>query len=306
MRGRSSQPPVSHEAPVQPGGAVPASSAADRQRWRDRARRRDRSPVRTGLPRRRRCLRPGRGVPRAVAVRRTHHPGPPRPLLPHPGSGGRREFRSHLGVDRRWRGEPETRDAWGRSLWPRHRRGTRSHRGDPRTGPGPLRHERNGRLPHPHAMAFAALGAAEILGPMAWSFRRAVAAGHRRHRHRRAGRRRGVAVAVLPGSATRTRPIAEAVIVAGENVGASISATACACSAAAGRPDPPRPPVRGPGRGLGRGEDVLRPDPSQAAALADACTRAAAVTGETTWLTGVEMSVTLAARRQRRPDSDAR
>jgi len=32
--------------------------------------------------------------------------------------------------------------------------------------------------------------------------------------------------------------------------------------------------------------------PSQVAALANACTRAAAVTGDSTWLTGVEMSVT--------------
>ncbi len=45
---------------------------------------------------------------------------------------------------------------------------------------------------------------------------------------------------------------------------------------------------------MGRGED--RPSFNQyqaeVAALADACARAAAVTGDSTWLTGVEMSVT--------------
>ena len=49
-----------------------------------------------------------------------------------------------------------------------------------------------------------------------------------------------------------------------------------------------------PAGGWGRGEDRPSFDqhPSQVAALADACARAAAVTGDTTWLTGVEMSVT--------------
>ena len=49
-----------------------------------------------------------------------------------------------------------------------------------------------------------------------------------------------------------------------------------------------------PAEGWGRGEDrpAFDQHPSQVAALADACMRAAAVTGDTTWLTGVEMSVT--------------
>ena len=49
-------------------------------------------------------------------------------------------------------------------------------------------------------------------------------------------------------------------------------------------------PTEGWGRGEGRPAFDQRP--SQVAALADACVRAAAVTGDTTWLTGVEMSVT--------------
>ena len=49
-----------------------------------------------------------------------------------------------------------------------------------------------------------------------------------------------------------------------------------------------------PDQGWGPGEDRPAFDqrPSQVAALADACVRAAAVTGDSTWLTGVEMSVT--------------
>ena len=48
-----------------------------------------------------------------------------------------------------------------------------------------------------------------------------------------------------------------------------------------------------PAGGWGRGEDrpAFDQHPSQVAALADACVRAAAVTGDSTWLTGVEMSV---------------
>jgi hypothetical protein len=49
-----------------------------------------------------------------------------------------------------------------------------------------------------------------------------------------------------------------------------------------------------PGGGWGRGEGRPAFDqyPAEVAALADACARAAAVTGDSTWLTGVEMSVT--------------
>ena len=48
-----------------------------------------------------------------------------------------------------------------------------------------------------------------------------------------------------------------------------------------------------PTEGWGRGDrrPAFDQHPSQVAALADACARAAAVTGDTTWLTGVEMSV---------------
>jgi len=50
-----------------------------------------------------------------------------------------------------------------------------------------------------------------------------------------------------------------------------------------------------PGRRLGPRRGTAPPSTStrsKVAALADACAQAAAVTGDTTWLTGVEMSVT--------------
>jgi hypothetical protein len=75
------------------------------------------------------------------------------------------KFRSRLGVDRRWRGPAAAQDAWGRSLWAL---GTAAARG-PTAG---IRQEARALFdtsaavgsPYPHAMAFAALGAAEILG----------------------------------------------------------------------------------------------------------------------------------------------
>lgn len=74
------------------------------------------------------------------------------------------KFRDHLGYDRQWRDQPGTEDGWGLSLWAL---GTAAVRG-PTKG---IREEsftrfcRGARVssPLPRAMAFAALGAAEIL-----------------------------------------------------------------------------------------------------------------------------------------------
>ena len=74
------------------------------------------------------------------------------------------KFRSRLGDDRRWRGMPEAQDAWGRSLWALGTAATR--------GPTPgIRAEARALFdasarigsPYLHSMAFAALGAAEML-----------------------------------------------------------------------------------------------------------------------------------------------
>ncbi|MGH3258420.1 MAG: glycosyltransferase [Streptosporangiaceae bacterium] len=205
------------------------------------------------------------------------------------------KFRSRLGDDRRWRGPAGARDAWGRSLWAL---GTAAARG-PTTG---IREEALARFdasaavdcPYPHSMAFAALGAAEIL--------------ERWPSHPGALALLTVAGTVIGGPAAdaawlwpaprlsyANAAIAEAVIVAGEKLG---------------RDDLLRDGLRMlgwllagetrnghlsvvPAGGWGRGENRPAFDqyPIEVAALADACARAAAVTGDTSWLTGVEMSV---------------
>jgi hypothetical protein len=204
-------------------------------------------------------------------------------------------FRSRLGDDRRWRGPPGARDAWGRSLWAL---GTAAARG-PTTG---IREEARARFdasaavgsPYAHSMAFAALGAAEILerwpgdpGALALLAVAGTVIGE------------PTADATWPWPAPRlsyaNAAIAEAVIAVGEKLG---------------RDHLMRDGLRMlgwlltgetrnghlsvvPAGGWGRGE--YRPAfdqyPIEVAALADACARAAVVTGDATWLTGVEMSV---------------
>ena len=74
------------------------------------------------------------------------------------------KFRNHLGYNRQWRSQPGTEDSWGCALWAL---GTAAARG-PTTGireESFMRFSRGARVSSPsaHAMAFAALGAAEIL-----------------------------------------------------------------------------------------------------------------------------------------------
>jgi len=205
-------------------------------------------------------------------------------------------FRGRLGGDRRWRGPPEARDAWGRSLWAL---GTAAARG-PTAG---IREEARGLFdasavvdsPHPHAMAFAALGAAEMLG--------------RWPEHRGALSLLAIAAKVIgepaadaawPWPAARlsyaNAAIAEAVIVAGDKLGRDHllrNGLRMLGWLLAGETRNGHLSVV-PAGGWGRGEDRPAFDqyPIEVAALADACARAAAVTGDSTWLTGVEVCVT--------------
>ena len=206
------------------------------------------------------------------------------------------KVRNHLADDRRWRGRPEAQDAWGRSLWAL---GTAAARG-PTAG---IREEARARFdasarvgsPYPHSMAFAALGAAEILevwprDPGALSLL-AIA---------------GTVIGEPPADAAWPWPaarlsyanaaIAEAVIAAGEKLGRARllrNGLRMLSWLLAGE-------TRGghlsvvPAGGWARGEDrpAFDQHPVEVAALADACVRAAAVTGDSTWLSGVEMSVT--------------
>lgn len=204
-------------------------------------------------------------------------------------------FRNRLGYDRRWRDKPGTEDCWGRSLWGL---GTAAARGPT---PG-IREEaltmfgRSAQVSSawPHAMAFAALGAAEVL--------------ERSQNHSGALALLDKAGAIIgeppddpawPWPAPRlsyaSAAIAEAVIVAGWKLG---------------RDQMLRNGLRMldwlltvetrdghlsvvPAGGWCPGE--VRPgfdqQPIEVAALADACMRAAAVTGDGSWLAGVQMSV---------------
>ena len=205
------------------------------------------------------------------------------------------KFRSRLGDNRRWSGPPEARDAWGRSLWAL---GTAAARG-PTAG---IRDEACALFdagvavgsPYPHAMAFAALGAAEMLTRLPG--------------HPGALALLAIAGTVIgePGADTAwpwpaprlsyaNAAIAEAVIAAGRELGRDhllqnglrMLSWLLADESRNGHLSVV------PAGGWGRGEDRPSFDqyPSQVAALADACARAAAVTGDTTWLTGVEMCV---------------
>jgi hypothetical protein len=78
------------------------------------------------------------------------------------GPGG--EFHNRLGYDRRWRDEPDTGDSWGRALWALGTVAARSPVGRLRDTAGAcLDRGLRCRSRWPRAMAFAALGAAEIL-----------------------------------------------------------------------------------------------------------------------------------------------
>jgi hypothetical protein len=206
------------------------------------------------------------------------------------------KFRGHLGDDRRWRGRPEARDAWGQSLWAL---GTAAARG-PTAG---IREEARARFdasavvgsPYPHSMAFAALGAAEVLErwpghPGALSLLAVT----------------GTVIGEPPADAAWPWPsarlsyanatIAEAVIVAGQKLGRrhllrnGLRMLGWLLAGETRNGHLSVVPAGGWGRGEGR--PAFDQHPVEVAALADACARAAAVTGDSTWLTGVEMSIT--------------
>jgi hypothetical protein len=205
------------------------------------------------------------------------------------------KFRNHLGYDRRWHDQPGTEDGWGCSLWAL---GTAAARG-PTAG---IREEsftrfcRGARVSSPsaHAMAFAALGAAEVLdsrpghhGALALLYRASVAIGD------------PAADAAWPWPAPRlsyaNAAVAEAVIVSGHYLrdnrllrnGLRMLEWLLATETRDGHLSVVSP------RGWSPGERRPAADqrPAEVAALADACMRAAAVTGDDAWLAGVEMSV---------------
>jgi hypothetical protein len=204
-------------------------------------------------------------------------------------------FRNRLGYDRRWQDRPGTEDCWGRSLWGL---GTAAARG-PTSGIREESFDRFGRSAQvssvwPHAMAFAALGAVEIL--------------ERWQDHSGALRLLDEASSIIgepradpewpwpePRLSYANAAIAEAVIVAGWKLGRdrvlrnglrmldwlltteTRDGHLSVVPAGGWSPSDARP--------------AFDQQPIEVAALADACMRAAAVTGDTSWLAGAQMGV---------------
>ena len=204
-------------------------------------------------------------------------------------------FRNRLGYDRRWQDQPGIGDCWGRSLWGL---GTAAAR-----GPAPsIREEaieRFGRSakvssPWPHAMAFAALGAVEVLEK--WPD----------HADARAVLDRAISTIGEPSADARwpwpaprlsyaNAAIAEAVIVAGARLGRSrvlryglhMLDWLLAIETRGGHLSV----VPAGGWSLGEPRPAFDQQPIEVAALADACMRAATVTGDRSWLAGAQMAV---------------
>jgi hypothetical protein len=196
-------------------------------------------------------------------------------------------FRNRRGTDLRFRGVPCVEDCWGRALWAL---GTAAR--DPRALAAFERGAR-WRSPSPRTMAFATLGAAEVLsvqpthvGALDLLAAAAVAIG------RPAPRadwpwpepRLTYANAVLP----------EALLVAGDALGVSamiidglgLLAWLIEVQTRHGHLSLVPAAGRGP-RDRGAGYDQ---QPIEAAALADACARAHRITGEQRWLDGISRS----------------
>jgi hypothetical protein len=204
-------------------------------------------------------------------------------------------FRNRLGYDRRWRDHHGAEDCWGRALWGL---GTAAARGPT---PG-IREESLSRFGRgtqvssawPHAMAFAALGAAEVLdrwpghsGALTLLDKASAIIGQ------------APADPAWPWPARRltyaNAAIAEAVIVAGWKLGRDRvlhnGLRMLQWLVTAETRDGHWSVVPAGGWGLGEDRPAFDQQPIEVAALADACMRAATVTGDSSWLAGVEMSV---------------
>jgi hypothetical protein len=206
------------------------------------------------------------------------------------------KFRNHLGNDRQWRGQPGTEDAWGCSLWAL---GTAVARGLTKG----IREEsytrfcRGARVSSPsaHAMAFAALGAAEVLDSRP-DHHAALALLYRAH----------ITIGdpgadarwpwPMPRLSYANAAIAEATIVAGRYLGEDrllrnglrMLEWLLAIETRDGHLSVVSP------QGLSPDDERLPASdqrPAEVAALADACVRAATVTGDDGWLAGVRMCV---------------
>jgi len=203
--------------------------------------------------------------------------------------------RNRRGVDGRWSGPPTTDDCWGRSL---HALGTAARVGrDPWTRQMAIAtfgHSAARRSVWPRASAFAVLGAAEVL------------AGDRHHAAARSLLVDAVQVVDRPGGAPDW-PWPEPRLT---YANATLAEALLAAGAALGRPDVTerglillgwlleRETVGGhlsptPVGGAGPGDvgPAFDQQPIEVAAMADACARAAALTGDPRWDEGLELAI---------------
>lgn len=209
------------------------------------------------------------------------------------GADGRsRNRRSWRG---RWEGRRGVEDCWGRSVWAL---GTAAHRHqDPATRRTALAHFELGvtqRSPHRRAMAFAALGAAEVL---------TAQPGHPTARQLLAD----TVTAIGPVGAQASWPwpeprlsyanaaLPESLLAAGHLLdrpavvadGLTLLGWLLGRETVQGHLSPT--PVGGAGRR--HRPPTFDQQPIEVAAMADACARAEAVTGDEQWRRGVEMAV---------------
>ena len=236
-----------------------------------------------------------------VVVCREPNPGPALDLLAERylaftahAQGPDGGFRNRLGFDRRWQDEPSVGDWWGRALWGLGTAAARSPlpwvRDDAMYAfeSGVLR-----RSPWPHSMAFAALGAAEVLAA--------------RPGHQGAGELLGDAALLIarrdPGSAwpwPRERltyanaVLPEVLIAAGELLGDAQAARHGRqllgwLLSVESEPGHLSPTPSG-GRAPGDPRPAFDQQPIEAAALADACARAFDADGDPRWAHGVALA----------------
>jgi hypothetical protein len=197
-------------------------------------------------------------------------------------------FRNRRGADLRWRGPPTVEDCWGRALW-----GLGAAVAEPRALAA---FERGVRRPSPwpRAMAFAVLGAAEVLR---------VLPDHSGARGLIVAATRVIGVAATRPSWPWPEPrltyanavLPEALLVAGAALdapslmadGLRLLGWLLAVQTRDGHLSVVPVGGRGP-HDIGPGFDQ---QPIEVAALADACARAHALTGDDRWAAGVEMAV---------------
>ena len=204
-------------------------------------------------------------------------------------------FRNRLGYDRRWHDQPGTEDCWGRALWGL---GTAAARGPTME----IREESFARS--------AVARECPLRGRTPWRSRRSVPSRYSRDGRDHAGAltlldRASAVIGEPPADTAWPWPaprlsyanaaIAEAVIVAGWKLGRDRilrnGLRMLEWLLTVETRDGHLSVVPAGGWGPGEVRPAFDQQPIEVAALADACMRAATVTGDSSWLAGVEMSV---------------